>query len=239
MTHPIRNAHGELLDVTLHEGSRDDALVILGHGVTGDKDRPLLFWLARALADAGWFCLRVSFSGNGKSEGLFTDSNITKEVSDLTAVIDQTGCGKKIIYIGHSMGAAVGALAAVRDERIKILVSLAGMVHTREFVEREFADVTPDQGVMWSETACPLSRLFAHDLIHINNTLDAARELRLPWLLLHGLEDDVIPPSDSRDLQAALRGPGKLVEIPGADHSFDEHYDAVTREIIRWLAQYG
>ena len=234
----IRNSQGELLDVAYHEGSRDDVLVILGHGVTGDKDRPLLFWLARSLADNGWPCLRLSFSGNGKSEGLFTDSNITKGIADLTAIMDQLGDGKKIVYIGHSMGGAVGALTAARDERIKVLVSLAGMVNTKDFCHREFGDVTPNEGVMWEEEDFPLSQGYIDDLHHIGSTLDAARELRLPWLLLHGLEDDVVLPADSRDFKNALRGPVNLVEVEGADHSFENHYEIVAEETKSWLGKH-
>lgn len=236
---PIRNSQGEVLDVSYHEGKRADVLVILGHGLTGDKDRPLLFWLARALAEQGYPCLRMSFSGNGKSEGSFTESNITKEIGDLTAVIDQLGNGKKIVYIGHSMGAAVGALSASRDERIKVLISLAGMVYTKVFCEAEFGDVTPDHGVMWHDEAFPLSQAYVDDLHQIDSTLDAARELRVPWLLLHGLADDVVLPTDSRDLKALLRGPVNHVEVEGADHSFENHHDTVAHEALCWLEQHA
>ena len=36
------------------------------------------------------------------------------------------------------MGGAVGTLAAASDDRIKFLISLAGMVNTKAFYEREF-----------------------------------------------------------------------------------------------------
>ncbi|MFK7911083.1 MAG: alpha/beta hydrolase, partial [Akkermansiaceae bacterium] len=71
---PIKNQNRELLDTELHDADRDDRLVILGHGVTGDKDRPLIFWLARALQEKGYPALRMSFSGNGDSEGAFEKS---------------------------------------------------------------------------------------------------------------------------------------------------------------------
>ena len=65
--------------------------------------------------------------------------------------------GYRVIYAGHSMGGAVGVLAAASDERIKLLISLAGMVNTQAFYEREFGEVTPDSGCMWEEASCPLS----------------------------------------------------------------------------------
>lgn len=236
--HPIRNAAGERLDTAFHDAEKTDCLVILGHGVTGNKDRPLLVELADALAEAGWPALRVSFSGNGESEGQFTESNITKEIGDLEAVIDQAGTGKRIAYIGHSMGGAVGALFAARDERVKVLVSLAGMVRTAAFTEREFGDTTPGEGNMWDEPDCPLSQAFVHDLTQIDNTLDAAGSVRLPWLLVHGTADDVVPPSDSHDLHKVLRGPSKLVEVEGADHSFEGHYSELAGEVSAWFEKH-
>src|SRR5689334_13749980 len=118
MLDAIRNAQGERLDYTFHPGADDGAsIVVIGHGVTGHKDRPFLIALAEGLASAGFGALRVSFSGNGRSEGRFEDSNISKEVEDLGKVLDALP-NRTIAYAGHSMGGAVGVLRAVRDPRI-------------------------------------------------------------------------------------------------------------------------
>ena len=58
--------------------------------------------------------------------------------------------GYEVCYIGHSMGGAVGVLSG--DEQIALLVSLAGMVHTRAFAEREFGEEKPEvvpTGLHW------------------------------------------------------------------------------------------
>ena len=55
----IRNTHGERLDYTFHEGEKDSKqLAVLGHGVTGNKDRPFIVALAEGLAEAGIPALR-------------------------------------------------------------------------------------------------------------------------------------------------------------------------------------
>lgn len=237
----IRNRAGESIDYTFHPGSRADALVILGHGVTGNKDRPLLVALADGLSELGWPCLRLSFSGNGDSEGKFEDCCITKEVGDLQAVLDVVPDNVSVAYAGHSMGGAAGVLTAARDLRIRALVSLAGMTHTAAFVEREFSDVTPDQGVMWEDENCPLSRTYVDDLKSIDSTLSAAEAVTQPWLLIHGDADDVVPVQDSREAFTAATCEKRLLEVPGAGHSFDEEtYPQIIAAVDEWLrAQFG
>ena len=95
-------------------------IVVLGHGVTGNKDRPFIVALAEGLAAAGIPALRFSFSGNGASEGRFTDSTISKEVDDLDAVLDAFERAIRSAMWGHSMGGAVGVLRASGDSRIEL-----------------------------------------------------------------------------------------------------------------------
>jgi alpha-beta hydrolase superfamily lysophospholipase len=231
----IRNPQGERLDYSFHEGEKDSRnIVLLGHGVTGNKDRPFVVALARGLAGAGIAALRFSFSGNGDSEGEFTASNISKEVGDLGAVLNALD-GYTICYAGHSMGAAVGVLRAAEDGRISFLVSLAGMVHTGAFAHREFGDVVPGEGCMWDEPGCPLSRSFMDDLTGIHTVVKQAEKISTPWLLVHGTRDDVVPIQDSRDIFAAANEPRQLVPIDAADHVFSADATAeMVNLVVAW-----
>lgn len=234
----IRNTQGERLDVAFHGGTKPGALVVLGHGVTGNKDRPLLVAVAEGLAARGWPCLRISFSGNGDSEGKFEESTISKEVADLAAVLATVPQEKRIAYIGHSMGAAVGVLTASRRMDIQALVSLAGMTHTADFVQREFGDVEPGKGFMWDDEDCPLSEAYVEDLKSINDTLDAASQINQPWLLIHGTADDVVPLKDSRDAFETASCRKEFLEIPGAGHVFgDDSYPVVVDAIDDFLSK--
>ncbi len=232
----IRNRQNERIDHTFHPGTRADALVILGHGVTGNKDRPLLIAIAEALAAHGWPCLRISFSGNGESGGAFENSNITKEIADLQAVLNAVPNDVRVAYVGHSMGGAVGVLTAARDMRIFTLVSLAGMTHTADFVQREFGDVTPGGGFMWDDEDCPLSQEYVDDLTALGDTLSAAEAVTQPWLLIHGTADDVVPVRDGHDAFAAATCEKQWLEIPGAEHAFDEStYPQIIDAVETWL----
>ncbi len=72
MEQEIKNSNGEILDYTFHAGQEKARnLLIIGHGVTGNKDRPFVVALANAVAAEGLPVLRFSFSGNGSSGGRF------------------------------------------------------------------------------------------------------------------------------------------------------------------------
>ncbi|MCF6312640.1 MAG: alpha/beta fold hydrolase [Verrucomicrobiales bacterium] len=242
MNGDIHNPQGEQLDYAFHAGSDNSKrLVLIGHGVTGDKDRPWAQALAEAIADAGNSALRFSFSGNGQSQGDFRDCTISKEVTDLSAVIDaaQQAGFEDIGYAGHSMGGAVGVLSAANDSRLSFLISLAGMVHTAKFAQVEFGDQIPDQGFMWDEKDCPLSAAFVNDLTQIDTLLPLSNEIKIPWLLIHGDQDDVVPIEESRQMfeQASNANThNELIEIPESNHVFaDAGLHPMISAVTQWV----
>lgn len=232
----IRNAQGERLDYTFHPGkSNSKDMVVLGHGVTGNKDRPFLVAFAEGLSQAGLPALRFSFSGNGASGGRFVDSTLSKELDDLGAVLEALH-GLRICYAGHSMGGAVGVLRASQDDRIRLLVSLAGMVHTKAFAEREFGQVKPGQGFMWDEPSCPLSEAYMEDMRRIGTVVDLGARIKVPWLLVHGTEDDVVPLQDSYDIFGQASEPKQMIELKGANHVFSGEFSPIlVRRVVEWV----
>lgn len=236
----ITNPQGETLDYTFHDtGNQSRDILVIGHGVTGNKDRPFVVALAEAVANEGMAVLRFSFSGNGSSGGNFRDCTISKEAEDLKAVVTAVvKNGYRVTYAGHSMGGAVGVLAASSDERIKHLISLAGMVNTKDFYDREFGEEKTDEGCMWEEQSCPLSSTFRNDMYHIGSVAQKASEVKVPWLLIHGDADDVVPIEDSREIFALAHEPKKIIEIPGANHVFSEAgLEPMSEAVIDWIGE--
>jgi len=239
----IRNAAGERLDATWHEAQGSPMtgqenkpyVVVIGHGVTANQDREWAVCLAETLAAAGFHALRFSFSGNGASEGRFEDSCPSKEVLDLGAVLD-TLQGFAVIYVGHSMGAAVGVLRTAQDSRIQKLVSLGGMVDTADFAERKFGSLTPGQDFMWDKPECPLSQSFLDDMRAIASVESQAQEIQVPWLLVHGSEDSVVPLAESERMSKIVEPAPELQVLDGGDHVFSGEYarDMAAR-VLSWL----
>jgi pimeloyl-ACP methyl ester carboxylesterase len=216
----IRNQKGESIDQSFHPGVRAEALVVLGHGVTGNKDDDFLCMLAEELSARGWPCLRFTFSGHGASGGRADEATLSKEVSDLQDLLDTVPDDVGVVYIGYELGAAVGVLAAARDMRIRALVSVAGVTDTVGFLKR----------------CCQVSPVLGEDLEFIGDTLSAAATVTQPWLLIHGEEDQVVPSRDGREAFEAAAGEKKWHLIPKAGHRYDED---VRQEIVdvmdEWL----
>lgn len=238
----IRNPAGEPLDYTfaagdgLPTGAVPAMAAVLGHGVTAHKDRPWLVALSTALSRAGLASLRLSFAGNGASGGRYEDSSPSKEVDDLLSVIDSLdrwGVGR-IAYVGHSMGGAVGVLTAVQEPRIRALVSLAGMVRVRWFFETHFAHLAPG-APMLEKPECPWSLALLDDARRVDTVLPQAARITVPWLLVHGDADELVPYQDSIDAVAAAGGRPTLVTMPGIDHRFTGAVPQMVGEVVRWL----
>jgi pimeloyl-ACP methyl ester carboxylesterase len=238
----IRNPAGERLDYAFAAGEGQPAgavpatAVVLGHGVTAHRDRPWLVALSSALARAGLASLRLSFAGNGASEGRYEDSNPSKEVGDLRSAIDaldRWGVGR-IAYVGHSMGGAVGVLTAAQEPRIRALVSLAGMVRVRWFFETHFAHLAPG-APMLEKPECPWSRALLEDARRIDTVLPQTARIEVPWLLVHGDADELVPYQDSVDAVMAGDGRPTLVTLNGIDHRFTGAVPQMVEAVVEWL----
>lgn len=239
----IQNAAGEHLDATWHEAQGQIAMgpenkpfvVVIGHGVTANKDREWAVCLAETIAAGGFHALRFSFSGNGDSEGCFEESCPSKEASDLGAVLD-TLQAFAVIYVGHSMGAAVGVMRAAQDSRIQKLVSLGGMVDTADFAERKFGELQPGKDLMWDKPECPLSQSFLDDMRTIASVESQAQSLQIPWLLVHGSEDTVVPLAESERLVQSVAPAPELQVLEGGDHVFSGASSSdMAARVLKWL----
>ena len=217
--HRLENHLGERLATSFTPGAPgDDALVVIGHGLTSDKDRPWSETLSSRFAEAGVASLRFAFAGNGDSEGEFLASSIAKEVLELRRVLELVG-DRPIAYVGHSMGGAVGLLTAAQDARIDVLVSLAAITDAREFVERMFGDL--EEGApMLGKPQCPFGRVLETNLRDLGSIEAHGAAIGVPWLAVHGTADDMVPAWNTERLFAANRVRLQVAWLDGVDHSF-------------------
>jgi alpha/beta superfamily hydrolase len=239
----ILNKEKEKLAGILHKSS-GKRLVIVCHGHTGNKDRPVPKSICQVLQKTGWNAFRFDFSGNGKSQGRFEDSTFSKEAQDLRSVIDhfhKKGCGP-IGIIGHSMGAAVCVLEAARDRRIGLVVSISSPAHLSESFSELLAHSRTRKRKgeiqLYREGTnewLTISKAFLDDLKR-NKPLESVKRIRVPILFVHGTKDESVPIMHSEELFINANVPKELALIHGADHCFTgkKHLKALLKEIREW-----
>ena len=64
--------------------------------------------------------------------------------------------------------------------------------------------------------------------------------MKVPWLLVHGTADDVVPIEESRELFEQANDPKELFVIENCDHVFDAETDpdalpAMVGKVSNWL----
>ena len=249
MRREIKNAQGEKLDYKYHRAitkskrvpKKDERpqLLVIGHGVTGNLDRPVVVALATAAAKSGVHALHFSFSGNGESEGKFGEATISKAVDDLGSVIDACDdAGYDVSYAGHSMGAATGLIRATEDDRIKNVICIAPMIHTRRFVDKEFGELTPGKANMWGQAGCRITNQFVEDLKAVDTVLPRASDLEVPLYIIHDIDDELVPWAEARAAFDFAKEPKKLVQMSGAGHTFEgKSGDVMAKAVVKWLKE--
>ena len=152
------------------------------------------------------------------------------EKGDLHRILDTVGPGP-IVLIGSSLGGAVALQEAAHDPRVTAVVAAetfsdlrtvaterAPVVFTSGIIARAFR-VAEQQGGFSVDDVSPVA---------------AAADIKVPVLLIHGAIDSDTRPDHSRRVLAALKGPKRLILVPGAHHNESLTGD-VWREVERWV----
>ena len=150
----------------------------------------------RAFRDAGFNVLAFDYRGFGKSSPRLPSEQSVYE--DAEAVMQwfesRVPERRKRILYGHSLGGPIAAEAALRGTGAAALV-----------LESTFTSVSE---------MTHLSGLVTQRL----DLLDKLQRLDLPVLIVHGAEDDLVPPEMAKRLYEAARGPKRLLMVEGMGH---------------------
>jgi uncharacterized protein len=152
------------------------------------------------------------------------------EKQDLHRVLDTLGPGP-IVLIGTSLGAAVALQEAADDARVTAIVAAETFSDLRT-VATERAPLFFTGGVI--DRAFALSESQAHFQVDAVSPRKAAERITAPVLLIHGADDVETPPAHSERVHAALRGPKRLILVPGAGHNGSLRAE-IWEQIDRWI----
>jgi dienelactone hydrolase len=180
-----------------------------------------------------------------------------QELEDLDAVVSEArvrdwlddGYG----LFGHSRGGGVAILHAARDSGVRALVTWAAISSTNRWApevvadwrQRGFIDITNSR----TGDVIPLSIELLHEVEQYGDTrlniAAAASQIAVPWLIVHGSDDETVPVTEAERLASFAGTNVELLVLDGVNHSFGGKHplgevtpalDSVTRRTVQFFA---
>ncbi|MFQ5850203.1 MAG: alpha/beta hydrolase [Candidatus Binatia bacterium] len=145
----------------------------------------------------------VDYRGYGRSEGsiseegTYRDARATLQYLRSTKGLDP----KKIVFYGRSLGAGVAVDLAIREESLALII------------ETPFASVREMAKVLFPFLPIGPFLRTRYDI------LDKIKRVRVPLLVIHGDQDDVVPYAQGKRVFEAAPEPKEFYTIPGAHHN--------------------
>ncbi len=231
-------------DVRTGGAGADRPVVVVCHGFKGFKDWGFFPFLAERLAKAGMTAISFNFSGSGvgpdgekfSEPDRFAHNTYSKELADLGIVWDAVRSGTLIGdlpparsggLVGHSFGGAIATLFSADHSDVKALVTWAAVANPLRWDEETIAQwrASGKLDIVNSRTGevLPMHLDMLQDIEDkgVDRIVRAAERVAIPWLIVHGDEDESVSPDEARRLYDAVnKETAELNIIAGGGHTF-------------------
>jgi len=232
-------------DVWIPPDPTPGAALVVCHGFKGFKDWGFFPHVSERLAGrTGTLAVSFNFEGSGVRESTeefddlpaFARNTFTKELFDLEIVLDGLGAGRlgdldvapstRFGLLGHSRGGATCILKASVRRQVRALATWASIASAERYgaymAEWESGRPVHIHNARTGQDM-PLERHVLDDLRANGTRLDvlaAATGLSIPWVIVHGEDDESVPITDAEALATAAGEHGRLVRIEATGHTF-------------------
>lgn len=188
-------------------GARRGTVIYL-HGSADNRTSGL--HVAERYAARGFDVLLYDSRAHGESDGDSCTYGYY-EKDDLRRAMDDVQV-RPIVVIGVSLGGAVALQAAAVDQRISTVVAVSTFSDLRTVATERAPSFASKENI---EQAFRLAETTAHFRVDDVSPVAIAKDIPVPVLLIHGQNDRETPPAHSQRVFAALRGPKRLIVVPG------------------------
>ena len=198
-------------------------LVVLPHGGPESRDFFAFDEWVQTLAGQGWWVLQPNFRGSDGYGLSFAKAGwgrwgdrMQEDVEDaVQQVLTERKLDRSRVAI---MGASYGGYAALmgpilRPDLYRATVSIAGISDLPDFLswKRKTDDTADDYGVkFWTQRIGDPATDMAR-LVQASPRRRAA-ELKIPVMIAHGFNDQIVPLDQARNMAAALKAAGRPCE---------------------------
>ncbi len=242
------NGRGEQIAARLElpEDEQPLAYALFAHCFTCSKDLKAVVSISRALSSKRIAVLRFDFTGLGESEGDFSATTFSSEVSDLIAAahfLEQKYKAPRLL-IGHSLGGAAVLAAAAGIPSTTAIVTIAAPFNPANL--RRLLGVTTEQIEQAGHATVSISgRVFTIrksllDDLEAQQPTETLRRLKAALLVMHSPRDQVVGIENAANIYRAAPHPKSFISLDSADHLLSDVRDSrYAGEIIAtWASRY-
>jgi dipeptidyl aminopeptidase/acylaminoacyl peptidase len=257
---PLKGKHGRpvITDVFYPEEAKYAPVLVFCHGYKGFKDWGVWNLMGEHFAKQGMVFIKFNFAFNGGTLeqpidfpdlDAFGENTYTKELDDLEVLFDWI-CGKdfpepeaidisNLALMGHSRGGGVVVVKAAEDRRVKKLITLAAVSDFGDrFPQGEELKAWEQKGIAYIENSRTKQQMphlfdFYEDFKENEDRLTisrAAKELEIPFLIVHGTADETVEVENAYDLQKWAKNT-ELFLLEGSDHVFEGSHPWEKKEL--------
>ena len=241
----ITNSRDILLDARIELPESPRYFAIMCHCFTCTKDTITTHRLSRGLAQRNIAVLRFDFTGLGKSDGEFADTNFDTMLDDLLVAAQYLKAHYQApqVLMGHSMGGTVALAAASQIDSCKAVVTLASPSEPRH-VLHHFEDVINeleaghDAHIQVAGVHYPVKPQFV-DNVRAFSMQQCLAAFNKPVLAIRAGQDELVASHNADDIvkMSAAHPHTQLLEIAQANHLFTDKQDSeqLLNAIEEWL----
>ncbi|MFP4159230.1 MAG: alpha/beta fold hydrolase [Desulfobacterales bacterium] len=242
------NRHGNRLAAQLDLPADGTAHIfaVFAHCFTCTKNLKAAYNINQALTREGIAVLRFDFTGLGQSEGDFSETGFTSNVSDL---IDAAGYLEENykapeILIGHSLGGAAVLQAAAGIDSVRAVAVIAAPART-DHVLKHISDAKKkieedgEAEVLLAGRPFRIKKQFL-DNMKADNMAGGIKNLNRALLILHSPVDNIVGIENASEIFQAARHPKSFVSMDTADHLLSDRADSLYAGgiIAAWSGRY-
>lgn len=241
----ISNSNRICGELITPDGTRKLPCLILGHGLTGNRNERMLVEISRKLADSGIASIRFDYNGHGESEGATENVTVAGERMDLRTVLDYAGNSEYVdashIFVGgHSVGGLIPIyLYEQVPEQIEGLVLISpalSLYHelVENLTEERLVSMMNGNAVDFGNFRVGRTLI---DECSMLNPFETAASIQPDALLLHGKCDRNTPAFNSVLLKKLWGAHAALRLIEGADHCYmsSKATGEAAEQVTRWI----
>lgn len=207
-----------------------DGLTITGWHHLADQGKPTLVFLhgnaghhghrihnVESYIEAGFGVLLAGYRGYGGNEGAPSEAGVYNDARAYISQLIKDGINEKnIILYGQSIGSGVAVQMATEFKNVKALILEAPYTSLPDVAAKTYFFI-------------PVHLLMKDKF----DSLSKIKSVSAPLLIMHGLDDKVIPPAFGQTLYTEANRPKELFQLGNHGHN-DLPFEALSSKVIEF-----